>query len=235
MSIKQKILLVDDDSDIRELISYNLLKEGYLVETAKDGEEAINLINSSYDIIILDIMMPKLNGYEVCKKIRDSNYSYNKIPILFLSAKDTEFDEVLGLEMGGDGFLIKPISIKKLLAHVKSNIRKSIYRNDDSKDLIFGELIINKEKRSVKINSHKLPFTKTEFNILFILLKNEDKVYKRDELINLLQDDFQVITDRTIDVHIKKIRTKLRTHSKLIETVHGVGYVARKDNISEVN
>lgn len=235
MSIKQKILLVDDDSDIRELISYNLLKEGYLVETAKDGEEAINLINSSHDLIILDVMMPKMNGYELCKKIRNSNDSYNQIPILFLSAKDTEFDEILGLEVGGNGFLVKPISMQKLLAYIKSNIKKNDYKDIESKNLIFGELTINKEKRSVKINSHKLSFTKTEFDILFILLKNEEKVYKRDELINLLQDDFQVITDRTIDVHIKKIRTKLRTHSKLIETVHGVGYVARKDNISEVN
>ena len=124
---------------------------------------------------------------------------------------------------------------ESLQANLRFNILNNYVEQFDSKDLIFGELTINKEKRSVKINSHKLPFTKTEFNILFILLKNEDKVYKRDELINLLQDDFQVITDRTIDVHIKKIRTKLRTHSKLIETVHGIGYVARKDNISEVN
>ena len=126
-------------SAIFSIISYNLLKEGYLVETAKDGEEAINLINSSHDLIILDVMMPKMNGYELCKKIRNSNDSYNQIPILFLSAKDTEFDEILGLEVGGNGFLVKPISMQKLLAYVKSNIRKSIYRNDDSKDLIFGE------------------------------------------------------------------------------------------------
>ena len=235
MHQKEKILLVDDDADIRELISYNLLQAGYLVETAQNGIEAINLINSSHDLIILDVMMPKMNGYELCKKIRNSNDSYNQIPILFLSAKDTEFDEILGLEVGGNGFLVKPISMQKLLAYIKSNIKQKDYKDIESKDLIFGKLIINKEKRSVKINSHKLSFTKTEFDLLFILLKNEEKVFTRNELINSLQDEFHVITDRTIDVHIKKIRTKLKNYSKLIETIHGVGYVARKDNISEVN
>jgi len=226
-----KILIVDDEIDILDLLSYNLEKQGYLVKKSNSAQKALNMmIEEIFDLVILDIMMPGMDGYTLCKKIRNVHSINQNVPIIFLSAKDTEIDEILGLELGADDFLVKPVSMNKLLARIKSNIRKKIEVVNSS--ISWGAIEANKDTRSVYINSVKIMFTKTEFDILYLLMSKEGKVFKRDELLNFINED-TVVLDRVIDVHIKKIRDKLLNYKNIIVTVHGIGYSASKEILSE--
>ena len=226
------ILIVDDEKDIQELLSYNLTKQGYSVILAGSGEEALTKLDKKYELIILDIMMPGIDGYTLCKEIRNNNLVNRDVPIIFLSAKDTEIDEIVGLELGADDFLVKPVSMNKLLARIKSNIRKKMEVVNNS--IFWGSIEINKNTRSVYINSVKIMFTKTEFDILYLLMSKEGRVFKRDELLNFINED-TVVLDRVIDVHIKKIRDKLVDYKNIIVTVHGIGYSASKEILSGKN
>ena len=228
---KAKILIVDDDVDIQDLLSYNFINRGYHVRVASSGKEALKLLNEKFDLLILDIMMPEMNGYILCQHIRRSNTDNKNTPIIFLTAKDTEEDELFGFEMGADDFITKPISMQKLFARVKANIKRAKFDNNLSNNICWGELYIDQTGRSVRINSNLIKLTKTEFNLLLLLISKEGKVFSRDELLNNIQDNNTIVTDRVIDVHIKKIRDKLSKYGSIIETVHGVGYLARKDNI----
>lgn len=216
-----RILLADDEKDIIEFLEYNLTKEGFDVITAFDGLEAIQKISQKPDLVILDIMMPKLNGYEVCKKIRTTR-GYENTPIIFLTAKSEEVDEILGLELGANDYIQKPISPKKLVARVKSNLRKS----DFSKPSIIriDKVEIDREKYIIRIEGKEKIFPKKEFELLYYLAKNAGKVISRDTLLKDVWGNDVYVVDRTIDVHIRKIREKLDKFSDMIETVKGVGY-----------
>jgi len=227
---KNKILIVDDDKDIQDLLSYNLINQGYQVGIASTGNEAIKLLKSKYDLLISDIMMPEMSGYVLCQKIRESNTYNQNIPIIFLTAKNQESDELLGFEVGADDFIIKPISIRKLLARIKVHLKRSNSLDGAEDTISWGTLSINQTNRSVIIDSKLIKLTKTEFDLLFLLISKENKVFRRHELLKLIQDENIIVTDRVIDVHIKKIREKLLQYSSIIETVHGIGYVARKGN-----
>lgn len=227
---KNKILIVDDDKDIQDLLSYNLINQGYQVGIASTGNEAIKLLKSKYDLLISDIMMPEMSGYVLCQKIRESNTYNQNIPIIFLTAKNQESDELLGFEVGADDFIIKPISIRKLLARIKVHLKRSNSLDGAEDTISWGTLSINQTNRSLIIDSKLIKLTKTEFDLLFLLISKENKVFRRHELLKLIQDENIIVTDRVIDVHIKKIREKLLQYSSIIETVHGIGYVARKGN-----
>ncbi|MBX2975443.1 MAG: response regulator transcription factor [Ignavibacteriaceae bacterium] len=223
--MKYKVLLVDDEKDIVEFLSYNLNQEGFEVIVAYDGEEAISKMKENPNLVILDVMMPKLDGFEVCRKIRQLK-EFENIPVIFLTAKVAESDEVRGLELGANDFIHKPISPKKLIARVKSNLRKIEPEFIAAKitNITIGPLNINKIKYVVNIGSNEIVFPKKEFELLFFLASNPGKVFGRDILLKEVWGTDVYVVDRTVDVHIRKIREKLSDHSDIIETVKGVGY-----------
>ena len=219
-----KILLVDDEQDIVEFLQYNLEKEGFDVITAYDGKEALEKIIEKPDLIVLDVMMPNMDGYEVCSRIRATN-GFRETPIIFLTAKSSEMDEVKGLELGADDFIQKPVSPKKIIARVKSNLRKVKNQSSESDSRIeIGPLKIDREKYTVLVDDESIIFPKKEFQILAHLASHPGKVFPREKILNDLWGTNVFVVERTIDVHVRKIREKLDQHSDLIETIKGVGY-----------
>jgi two-component system, OmpR family, alkaline phosphatase synthesis response regulator PhoP len=229
--MKTKILLVDDEKDIVEFLQYNLTQEGFKVITAYNGEQALEKITQKPDLVLLDVMMPKMDGYEVCAKIRAMD-EYKNLPIIFLTAKASEIDEVHGLNIGANDFVAKPISPKKLIARVKSNLRKFEAAHDQQnvpQEIIIGPLVINREKYTVTLKGKQIVFPKKEFEILAYLASNPGKVFHRDKILNDVWGTDIFVVERTIDVHVRKIREKLGSHEDLIETIKGVGYRFRSD------
>ncbi|TSA28540.1 MAG: DNA-binding response regulator [Ignavibacteriales bacterium] len=229
--MQTKILLVDDEKDIVEFLQYNLVQEGFKVITAFNGKEALEKISQKPDLIILDVMMPKMDGYEVCSKIR-SMEEFKNTPIIFLTAKASEQDEVLGLNIGADDFIQKPISPKKLVARVKSNLRKletSQTEISNVAEIKAGPLTINKEKYSVSLAGKQIVFPKKEFEILAYLASRPGKVFHRDKILSDIWGTEIFVVERTIDVHVRKIREKLGDYADLIETIKGVGYRFKSD------
>ncbi len=220
-----KILLVDDEPDIVEFLKYNLEQNGYDVIVGHDGLQALKKLSENPELIILDIMMPHLDGYEVYNKIRE-NKNFTDIPIIFLTAKSGETDEIKSLELGASDFIQKPISPKKLIARVKLNLRKNKIdlTGNDLLKLEIGPLVIDKEKYVVNIDNVETIFPRKEFNLLFFLANNPDRVFSRDILLKEVWGDDVYVVDRTVDVHIRKIREKLGKHAYLIDTIKGVGY-----------
>ncbi|MHB8338375.1 MAG: response regulator transcription factor [Ignavibacteriaceae bacterium] len=222
--MKSKILLVDDERDIVEFLQYNLVQEGFDVIIAYDGKEALSKISSKPDLIVLDIMMPVLDGYEVCRRIRDTK-GFETTPIIFLTAKAGEYDEILGLELGASDYIQKPISPKKLIARVKSNLRKNDGKSETVKSKIeIGPLVIDREQYVVYLNGKEKVFPRKEFELLYYLANNPGKVFSRDTLLKDVWGTDVFVVDRTVDVHIRKIREKLDKNFDLIETIKGVGY-----------
>ena len=224
--MKPKILLVDDEKDIVEFLQYNLTQEGFKVIAAYNGKEALEKMTVNPDLVILDVMMPKMDGYEVCTRIRSMD-EYKNVPIIFLTAKSSEMDEVHGLNIGADDFIQKPISPKKLVARVKSNLRKSEAMQSDaaaSKEITAGPLVINREKYQVLLDGDHVVLPKKEFEILAYLASNPGKVFHRDKILSDVWGDDIYVVERTIDVHVRKIREKLGDYADLIETIKGVGY-----------
>lgn len=222
----KKILLVDDEQDIIEFLKYNLEREGFEVIVGHDGREAINKLSENPDLIILDIMMPVMDGFEACKAIR-SKKEFEHTPVIFLTAKSGEVNEIKGLELGASDYIQKPISPNKLIARVKSNLRKKetfLMEKNVSQRIIFGPIEIDKEKYEVFIEGNKKNFPKKEFEVLYYLIKNQGKVFGREILLKEIWGSDVFVVDRTVDVHVRKIREKLGKHSELIETIKGVGY-----------
>ncbi|GAB4297963.1 MAG: response regulator transcription factor [Ignavibacteriaceae bacterium] len=222
----KKILLVDDEKDIVEFLQYNLKQEGFEVIVGFDGNEAIRNLDQKPDLIILDIMMPGMNGYEVCKRIRTSK-GFEHTPIIFLTAKSGEMDEILGLELGANDYIQKPISPKKLIARVKSNLRNVETLTEEKtypSEIIIGPLSINKDKYVITVDGKEKVFPRKEFELLYYLANNPGRVFSREMLLKDVWGSDVYVVDRTVDVHIRKIREKLENFSDLIETVKGVGY-----------
>jgi two-component system alkaline phosphatase synthesis response regulator PhoP len=224
--MKTRILLVDDEPDIVEFLQYNLVQEGFEVISANDGIDALTKISQKPDLIILDIMMPKMDGYEVFKKIRTMP-GFEKLPIIFLTAKTGEANEIMGLEIGASDYIQKPISPKKLIARVKSNLRNlkpAAGEKISPSRISLGPLMIDKDKYVVFLNGKEKIFPRKEFELLFYLSNSPGKVFSRDTLLKDVWGTDVYVVDRTVDVHIRKIREKLDKYSDLIETVKGVGY-----------
>ena len=223
--MKHKILLVDDEKDIIEFLEYNLIKEGYDVISANDGLVALNKLAEKPDLVVLDVLMPKMNGYEVCAKIRENDL-YKNIPVLFLTAKVSEMDEVHGLSIGADDYITKPISPNKLVARIKANLRRieSDNQHKNRQKINIGPISIDKEKYTVHINGTSVIFPKKEFEILSYLASQPGKVFHRDKILNDIWGQDVLVVDRTVDVHVRKIREKMGDCAELIETIKGVGY-----------
>lgn len=225
--MKSKILLVDDEQDIVELLKYNIEREGFQVISANNGREALEKMAEKPDLIILDVMMPEMDGYELCRRIREDEHSCHT-PLIFLTAKSAEADEVTGLEMGADDFVVKPISPKKLIARVRANLRwkEKLSHGEDGtwSRLILGPLEIDREKFEVRVDGVNVHFLKKEFEILSCISMKPGRVMTREAILNEIWGEESYITERTIDVHIRKIREKLGQHAGIIETIKGVGY-----------
>jgi len=224
-----KILVVDDEKDIVDILKYNLEKENeFIVITASEGKDAIDkAISEKPSLIILDIMMPELNGFEVCKKLK-AYHETAKIPVIFLTAKENEIDEIIGLELGADDYIQKPISPRKVIARVKSVIRRTYTEPDQIVKtdgyIKFKKIEIDSVAHSVKIDEEEVFFPKKEFQLLHFLLSNRGKVLSREVLLNQIWGENIYVVDRTIDVHIAKVREKLGEYSAYLETIKGLGY-----------
>jgi len=227
-----RILVVDDEDSIIELVKFNLEREGYEVLTATDGDEALGLIkNQIPDLIILDIMLPGIDGLSICKMLHNEENTKN-IPIIMLSARSEELDKVLGLEMGADDYVTKPFSPRELIARVKACLRRNgknilTKLNSKPKKLFIGDMVIDEERFAVIINGYQQKFTPKEFELLKFLACNPGKVFSRDFLLEKIWGYDYTGDSRTIDVHVRHIRQKLDAvpgMPKLIETVRGIGY-----------
>ena len=222
---QNRILLVDDEKDILEFLSYNLKKEGFLVAICSDGKSAIDLLDEFQpQLIVLDVMMPGMDGIEVCEYIR-SNSKYNHILITFLTARSEDYSQVAGLEAGADDYMKKPIKPKVLVSRVKALLRrKGAVLNDNTVSHLIeiSGLYINRESYVVKVDGESLSLPRKEFEILYLLASKPGKVFKRDEIFDRIWGADVVVGGRTIDVHVRKLREKLGR--SFIETVKGVGY-----------
>lgn len=225
MSEKNKILIVDDEEDIIEVLKYNLEKEGYKVKTALDGEEAIRIAHKfEPHLIILDIMMPGMDGIEVCQKLRSDDKFANTL-IAFLTARNESFTQISALETGGDDFINKPIKPSVFIARVHALLRRhqvNIQSDQERNELVFGDLIINEESVSVMLKNEEISLAKKEFELLSLLASKPGKVFSRNEILTKIWGNDVIVGDRTIDVHIRKLREKIG--DDYIKTMKGVGY-----------
>ncbi|NBO69524.1 MAG: DNA-binding response regulator [Bacteroidetes bacterium] len=227
--MNKKILVVDDEEDIVDLIRYNLEKEGYTVATASDGDKALTVAEEfKPDLIILDIMMPGPDGFEVCRQVRLIS-GLVQVSIIFLTAKTGEIDQILGLELGADDYIQKPVSPRILVARVKTILRRAAEKVRTEtiaapEVLIIDTLEINRQNYTVRIDQNESFFPKKEFELLAFLAANRGKVFPRETLLKRIWGESVYVVDRTVDVHVSKIREKLGRYGHLIETVKGVGY-----------
>lgn len=226
MPPKKTILVVDDEKDIVKLLEYNLQKEGYAALIARTGEEGLELARQKKpDLVILDLMLPGMDGLEVCKILKNDKATKN-IPILMLTAKGSEIDQVVGLEIGANDYVPKPFSVKVLLARLK-NIFRTIEKKDEPAEasvLKAGDLVLDAERMVCTVKGKAVNLTKLEFSILNFLMRHPGKVFSRDKLLSGSWGGEAFVIDRTVDVHIRSIRAKLGPCRDYIETVRGTGY-----------
>lgn len=225
MAKMPKILLVDDDPDIVELLEYNLQKEGFETASANDGLRALEIAPIfKPDLVLLDVMMPKLDGIETAARMRKLPEFKNTF-ILFLTARSEEYSEVAAFEVGADDYIVKPIKPRALISRLKALLRRDlqIANPENEEQLKAGPLIINRKNHSVVLNGNSLSFPKKEFELLFFLVQNADKVFCRDEILNKIWGADVYVVERTVDVHIRKLREKIG--DEYIKTLKGIGYM----------
>ena len=218
-----KILCVDDEPDILEILKYNLSNEGYNVSTASDGKSAIEMANNiTPNLIIMDVMMPNMDGIEACEKLR-SDEKFNDTIIMFLTARGEDYSHVAAYDAGADDYVTKPVKPKVLVSKVKGLLRrlKKVIAQDIN-EIIFDDIKIDREKYKVYISNNVLNLPRKEFELLYLLASKPDKVYKREKIMETVWGSEVVVGDRTIDVHIRKLREKVG--DKYFKTVKGVGY-----------
>ena len=217
----KNILIVDDEPDIRAILRYNLEKEGFAITEAVDGNDALDKLSKDLDLAILDIMMPGKDGYDVCRKIREQG---NILPIVFLTAMDREFDELKGLEVGADDYVRKPFSPKMLIARINAIFRRIEQINSKGTSICFGELEINTSTYIAQRDGEELHLPRKEFELLAFFMSQPNIIFNREELLGRIWEEDVFVVDRTIDVHINRIRSKLGPYKNWIETVKGIGY-----------
>ncbi|WP_182188030.1 response regulator transcription factor [Pectinatus frisingensis] len=229
-----KILVVDDEAPIRELLSFNLKKNGYTVLTAADGFSAIELAQQNdIALILLDIMLPQIDGFEVCRRLKQ-NKNTSKIPIIMITAKDEEIDKVLGLELGADDYTTKPFSMRELIARIKAVLRRSnTHQQSSDGELILGHLKIDFNGYAAYLDDEQLMLTPKEYDLLKLFITNEGKAFSRDELLEKVWGYEYYGDTRTVDVHVRHLRAKLQSAPDIcdgIKTVRGVGYRFTRQN-----
>ncbi|WP_102400596.1 response regulator [Haloimpatiens massiliensis] len=224
--MEEKILVVDDEEHIRELIKFNLEKNGYKVGCAVDGNEALEYVRKHIPkLILLDLMLPGIDGYDVCKRIRGDKNTAN-IPIIMITAKGEEIDKILGLELGADDYITKPFSVRELIARVKAMLRR-VNLKESEKVYYFGNISVDFQKHLVLKNGYEIDLTLKEFELLQILIENAGKVMTREILLDKIWGYEYIGETRTVDVHIRHLRKKIEEddkNPKYIQTIRGIGY-----------
>jgi DNA-binding response OmpR family regulator len=217
-----KILVVDDEPVICEVLEFNLSNEGYAITCAHSAEEASQKLSSDHSLILLDVMMGGMSGYKFAEMLRQRN---NPIPIIFLTAKDTENDMLTGFSVGGDDYISKPFSIKEVIARVKAVLKRfdPVVERAEGK-LVFDDVTIDCELKEMIIGDKKITLTKTEFELILLLSENPDRIYSREEIIDRIWKDTPYITERTVDVHLTRMRKKMGDRASLISNRAGFGY-----------
>jgi len=225
--MKANILVVDDEKDILELVSYNLKKEGFGISVSTDGEDALHQVKQEkYDLIILDLMLPGIQGMELCRILKSSEDT-SFVPIIMLSAKSEELDKVLGLEMGADDYITKPFSPRELIARVKAVLRRTNEKPLKDKTVKIGELEINTDTYQVVKRGEQVKLSATEFKLLLYLVQRKGRVFNRDMLLDAVWKDEAFVEPRTVDVHIRRLRERIEddpSQPEYIKTRRGLGY-----------
>ncbi len=217
--MQHKILIVDDEPVIREVLEFNLKNEGFDVTSAESAEEAMDKMGSGYSLILLDVMMGGISGYKFAETLRNR---HNQTPIIFLTAKDTENDMLTGFSVGGDDYISKPFSIKEVIARIKAVLKRQ--KTVESDRFVFKGLTIDFNLKIITLDNEKVALTKTEFKILAYLIRHQDRVIPRHEFIDEIWKDYPYITERTVDVHITRLRKKMGEYARLISNTSGFGY-----------
>ncbi len=223
-----KILIVEDEKQIARFVQLELMHEGYEVETVYDGREGLEKIkNNEYNLVILDVMLPSLNGMEVCRRVR----AFSDVPIIMLTAKDSVIDKVTGLDIGADDYMTKPFAIEELLARIRATKRKNSSKNNENKnEIMVNDLVMNLSTHEVKRGDQLIELTKREYDLLEYLMKNVDVVLNREQLLEVVWGYNYMGDTNVVDVYIRYLRSKIDEDFdvKLIHTVRGVGYVIKK-------
>lgn len=222
----KRILVVDDEQDLCEILSFNLETEGYYVDTANSAEEALEMDVPSYHLLLLDVMMGGMSGFQMAKKLKENPITAN-IPIIFLTARDTENDTVTGFNLGADDYISKPFSIREVMVRIRAVLRRTAEQNGTAEEpttIGYQGLLLNLDKKTVSIDGENVPFTKTEFELLRLLLEEKGRVFSRQELIDRVWPKDVMVLDRTVDVNITRMRKKVGRFAKCIVTRLGFGY-----------
>lgn len=232
MDTPKHILVVDDEADLVELLSYNLKKEGFAVDTASDGETALSKVKKGkYDLIILDLMLPGIQGIELCRTLR-AGMKTSGIPIIMLTARSEEVDKILGLEMGADDYMTKPFSPRELAARVKAVLRRFTEKPVIEKIMKIGDIEIDRERYTVTIRGKSVKLSATEFKLLLFLAERRGKVFSRDQLLDAVWRDEAFVEPRTVDVHIRRLRSNIEAdpaNPRYIKTLRGIGYLFNEE------
>ncbi len=227
MDTPKKILVVDDEADLVELVSYNLKKEGFHVDPASDGETALAKVRKGkYDLLVLDLMLPGIQGIELCRILRNDPKT-SVLPIIMLTAKGEEVDRILGLEMGADDYMAKPFSPRELVARVKAVLRRSREKPASERVLKIGDLEIDRERYIVLVKTKPIKLSATEFKLLLFLAERRGKVFSRNQLLDAIWRDEAFVEPRTVDVHIRRLRSNIEedpAQPRYIKTMRGIGY-----------
>lgn len=230
--MKVSLLVVDDEPDILELVSYNLKREGFSVDTCSNGEEALNMLKSNgYDLMLLDLMLPGIQGIDLCKIIKSSE-ELSSLPVIMLTAKGAESDRVLGLETGADDYITKPFSPRELAARVRAVLRRSQKSGQSNRLVSAGDIEINTDTCEVRKRGRLLNLSPTEFRLLLYLVQRRGRVFSRDMLLDAVWKDESFVEPRTVDVHIRRLRTQIEDDPSdpvYIKTRRGIGYYMNPD------
>ncbi len=220
---KYRVLVVDDETDLCDILKFNLEAEGYYVTTANSAEEALEKNVARYDLLLLDVMMGGMDGFTLARMLK-KRAETSQIPIIFLTARTTESDTVNGLDIGADDYIAKPFSIREVKARIKAVLRRTHEPSPGQQVLTFKSLQLNLDKKTVSIDDEEIPFSKTEFEILALLLREKGHVFSRQELINRIWPRDVMVLDRTVDVNITRVRKKIKDYARHIVTRLGYGY-----------
>ena len=225
MKQNARILVVDDEQDLLEILKFNLETEGYEVVTATSAEDALQLDIASFDLLLLDVMMGGMSGFAMARQLKD-NPATAQVPIIFLTARDTENDTVTGFNLGADDYISKPFSLREVMVRVRAVLRRTAKENgeEEAKTLSYQGIVMNLDRKTVSVDGEDIPFTKTEFELLHLLLDERGRVFSRQELIERIWSKDVLVLDRTVDVNITRLRKKIGRFAKCIVTRLGFGY-----------
>ena len=220
-----RILVVDDEEDLCEILKFNLENEGYIVDSANSAEEALKMDLLQYNLLLLDVMMGEISGFKMANMLKKDKKTAN-IPIIFITAKDTENDTVTGFNLGADDYISKPFSLREVLVRVKAVLRRTANTQTEEKveQISYKSLVLDVTKKKVNIDEEEIPLTKKEFEILLLLLQNKGRVFSREDILSRIWSDEVYVLDRTIDVNITRLRKKIGVYGKCIVTRLGYGY-----------